>query len=637
MLRGLASSLSLVIFVLSFSRRSFGLGAASCDLTPLDSISDERGTAGTPAPDLDDVTLLQLEHLIVGRVEAPASGRGAELIEKSTSSGLVDIAYNPWLDWQVKGIASLSCVAGLFVAWSFVDVVRFIRLLRAPADDADDYATVVAKDKIPAENWSVLGIICLTSFRFYTGFLSATWLPYLLAMEGQYLWGSNQARFMGLAKLIYGLTILANPVLGLAGDRAASLSHGIGRRLFLRAGVAVAAMGVFVCIWAGHAQRFYPFIGGITLWRLGEAMNDCTTEALVPEMLPKSQFQLGSAIKAAMFLLGGLFGYVLLLFTAEVNFSWLYYAYLVGMFSSIIPSLFLLRDDAPSANARQRTSQTPYSTSLIQAYYAPAVIPGGFPLSCAAVFSYGLGTTPMFFLLLIIRDLVGVHGSNRLQYHFSCSSMLFFVSAALAAVSSADPGSQAERVGHAEQGEVQSPNSDAKVKRIWAVIYAVCISSVVTFTIPGVALLTGIAARLVAFYIIACIFGASFGSAFTKFQDVTWAVLPPGTNIANAMGFNVMSRLLGVGLGNFAAGMLLEFFNQSDSGGEIEQSVQHWRRWLVVHGHSGQTQFPEMAEMYSPMGYVLMCWSSGCFILMSAAFARWSLAVDQRTAGAPAG
>ncbi|CAE7704817.1 unnamed protein product, partial [Symbiodinium sp. CCMP2456] len=53
-------------------------------------------------------------------------------------------------------------------------------------------------------SWSVCGVACLMAYRLYTGFNTATWLPYLLAREGEDLWYEDQAAFMGLAKLIYG-------------------------------------------------------------------------------------------------------------------------------------------------------------------------------------------------------------------------------------------------------------------------------------------------------------------------------------------------------------------------------------------------------------------------------------------------
>ena len=90
-----------------------------------------------------------------------------------------------------------------------------------------------APEMVVKEEWSVPGLIALTAYRFYTGYLSATWLPYLLAMEGHDLWRENQSLFMGVAKLIYGLTILLKPIFGLFGDQVAKLSHGAGRRLFV--------------------------------------------------------------------------------------------------------------------------------------------------------------------------------------------------------------------------------------------------------------------------------------------------------------------------------------------------------------------------------------------------------------------
>merc|ERR1719203_1706984 len=41
--------------------------------------------------------------------------------------------------------------------------------------------------------WPLWKIVALTSFRFHTGFLSATWMPYLLAMEGGAMVESKQS------------------------------------------------------------------------------------------------------------------------------------------------------------------------------------------------------------------------------------------------------------------------------------------------------------------------------------------------------------------------------------------------------------------------------------------------------------
>jgi len=67
------------------------------------------------------------------------------------------------------------------------------------------------------------------------------------------------------------LTILLNPVFGLIGDQAVTLSHGIGRRLFVRFGITIAAVGMYICVLAGRERAFLSFLSGILVWRLGEA------------------------------------------------------------------------------------------------------------------------------------------------------------------------------------------------------------------------------------------------------------------------------------------------------------------------------------------------------------------------------
>ena len=98
-------------------------------------------------------------------------------------------------------------------------------------------------------------------------------------MEGQDLWRENQSLVMGVAKLIYGLTILLNPIFGLFGDQVVKLSHGAGRRLFVCSSACMARVGILTCLLSAKSHNFSMFIAGIFLWRLGEALNDVTTEA----------------------------------------------------------------------------------------------------------------------------------------------------------------------------------------------------------------------------------------------------------------------------------------------------------------------------------------------------------------------
>mmetsp|Transcript_14758 Transcript_14758/g.26590 ORF Transcript_14758/g.26590 Transcript_14758/m.26590 type:complete len:685 (-) Transcript_14758:53-2107(-) len=532
----------------------------------------------------------------------------ADPAAKRVSEEDIDITSTPGM----RVVDALLLVSfGVFAVNSFGDLRNFWYLMRG--EKLEDPVRFSGGRTEDPGTWSTTMLVGLTAYRFYTGFLTATWLPYLLAMEGQYLWSSNQSMFMGCAKLIYGATILTNPILGLVGDRAVLLSHGIGRRLFVRIGVALAGLGILICMIAAVIEYFYTFMFGIFVWRMGEAINDVTTEALVPELVPAEQFQIASAVKAAMFLFGGLFGYLLLILAARIHYSWLYYAYLCGMIVTCIPVLILLDNDAPrvpsSSNRRQEHS---FSTEMVEAYLAPARAEGGFPRACLAVFIFSLGTAPMFFLLLIVRDVVGIKDPVALQEHFSGSSIMFFVSAALAAVlSGAGPPRPPSANPSAQRLATQEPEAAEDshlIKSIVRMAISVTTFALLCFGIPYVALLPQRQARLIIFYVTAAVFGYTFGLSFSQFQGITWQLLPPGIDLANAMGFNVMSRLLGLGVGNFIAGLILDFF-------------------YVDTGDDALDDFSSGG--YGFIGYVTMCTASGIATLIAAALS-YSIAVKYR-------
>jgi len=456
------------------------------------------------------------------------------------------------------------------------------------------------EDEVPAK-WSLLGIVGLCSLRFYTGFLSATWLPYLLAMEGQELFGEKQALFMAMAKLIFGLSILLNPIFGFIGDRAVSLSHGIGRRLFLRAGVTLASLGIFICVLAGRERAFLTFLFGIFVWRLGEALNDVTTEALVPEMIPQEQFEAASAIKAGLTLVGGLFGYVVLIFFSDLTYSWLYYAYPFGMLLCVLPSIWLLDRERAIPNKKKADEamvEKSFQESLYQAYIDPAKYKGGFPSASFAVFLFGLGTSPMFFLLLIVRDLVGIEDPVLAQRQFSWGSICFFLAAAVACAVAAvlDPS---KKSAHRQVEERQQGNTDGeamKTRTNFLNIAMICCGTIVTL-LPTCSAWQAIENRNNSFMLLSTLFGASFGISFSLFQDLTWKTMPPDGNVACAMGFNVMCRLSGIGLGNCICGIILD---------------------LSYTG--GRNSFGD--QVYGIGGYVIMCSLSGLMMFCATAVAR---------------
>lgn len=452
--------------------------------------------------------------------------------------------------------------------------------------------------------WSTFSLICLTSYRFYTGFLSATWLPYLLAMEGADLYSKNQSLFMGLAKLVYGVTILANPLFGLIGDRAISLSHGVGRRLFLRAGMILAALGICGCFIADLHRYFYCFVFGILLWRIGDALTDVTTEALVPELLPNSQYKAASIAKATQFLLGSIFGFVTLIFMRDFKYTWLYWAYALGMLVFSIPSQVLLWDDSPLMNGHSSNrSSKPFLETLEQAYFAPAQLSGWFPRACLAITSFSFGTSPMFFLLLMLRDLVGSTNPDQLNIDFSTCSIIFFVSAAVAVLINGVLDGRYQAATSKSDGQ----DLQMLINRLSSVVcvslgYAIC-----CILLPGVTLFPSERVRYWLFAFFSLALGCFFGSGFARFQDITWQLIPNGADVANCMGFNIMCRLFGVGLGNFAAGVLLDLF-------EYSSSQQAWQRWQ--YERYGDDPGVMLVQVYAPAGYCVMCTGSAVVCLI---------------------
>eukprot|EP00440_Ansanella_granifera_P066559 gb/GFBE01072187.1/.p1 GENE.gb/GFBE01072187.1/~~gb/GFBE01072187.1/.p1 ORF type:complete len:599 (+),score=108.37 gb/GFBE01072187.1/:1-1797(+) len=465
-------------------------------------------------------------------------------------------------------------------------------------------------------SWSTLSIAGLTFYRFYSGFSSATWLPYLLAREGEDLWYENQAAFMGCAKLIYGATMLLNPMMGLFGDRAVARSHGLGRRLFVRAGVLCASMGILICMLSDWHHNFYWFMFGILLWRLGETMNDVTVEAVAPELVPASQYPLASAVKASLFLVGGVVGYVLLIIFAEWHYSWLYKAYLFGMLTCAIPLLMLLDDDTPRRSERWLESRgLTYTEYLRKAYIIPAQIPGGFPLACLSVFIFSLGTAPMFFLLLMVRDLVGIHDEVAQQREFSTLSIVFFLSAAVASVFAARTGRSSDTA-EAETDEQREEEEERAWKyRGNTLLLSVIVFGLIAISLPFMSFMSTIATKSIYFYVMATVFGLSFGAAFSRFQDCTWQLLPPEVDMATSMGFNVMSRNAGVGIGNFLAGMSLDCFRA----GPRDLNLPTWVHPEIVR------QLDLTVVAYTATGYYVMCGLSGVTVLVSAYFADWAV------------
>eukprot|EP00929_Paragymnodinium_shiwhaense_P002759 TRINITY_DN103043_c0_g1_i1.p1 TRINITY_DN103043_c0_g1~~TRINITY_DN103043_c0_g1_i1.p1 ORF type:complete len:723 (-),score=152.40 TRINITY_DN103043_c0_g1_i1:24-2192(-) len=574
--------------------------------------------------------------MVLAALDAPS---GLTLHKFTAQQAPNATANRPWARGEKDPRFFLDCfVACLVVAFALIGGQDMFRLramvveqrtqsekaIAVPSNDASSAVEPVkAAEKTPEApppHWPVVALVGLTAYRFYTGFLSATWLPYLLAMEGEDLWRENQSLFMGVAKLIYGTTILVNPILGRLGDRAVAYSHGLGRRLFMRVGITTAAGGIFICLAAGRQHCFWPFLIGIMLWRLGEAINDVTTEAIIPELVPVTQWRLAGSIKAASFLLGGLFGYALLIVLVDLHYSWLYYAYVVGMVACAVPALILLSKNDEPGTMRGNAGET-WIESVKQAYWGPTQYEGGFPKFCFGTFIFSLGTSPMFFLLLMERDLIGVRQPVALQRDFSKTSIIFFLAAAVTSIHSGlgapekkySASGVADRAGDAAAREL-------KVRRWHLLRVCVVTFGAIVLALPAIVFCGPTPERRKVFFGVAVVFGGCFGYGYSLLQECTWYVLPAAgadeqqqrTGQANAMGFNTMCRLLGIGVGNFLAGLVLDCYytgagfpkyRPGGANGAIPGYAETFYNWMSEHEHT---------QVYRTQGYIVMC--VGCAV-----------------------
>lgn len=522
--------------------------------------------------------------------------------------------------WLENGLPANFVNVSLILTWAWcsfyvvctiMDVSKLWHYSRQPDRKAEP-----ATDQ--EQPWSSIGIWMLCFYRLYTGFLAATWLPYVLAMEGQALWPNNQSLFMGIAKLIYGITVLMNPIFGIIGDMLAEICQGAARRLWILLGIVLSAFGIMVCLWAGPRHDFYTYMLGITLWRLGESLNDVTTEAIVPELVPTSQFALASSIKAASFLMGGLLGYMLLFFMADVHYTWCYFAYLGSMFVCAIPSLVLLVNDSPGIPNPHRAGRS-FARNLSEAYLTPCTFEGGFPQISLAIFVMSCGTAPMFFFLLIIRDLLEIHQEAPLQRDFAVGSVLFFLAAAIATILDVVYGNRAgpssRGTGESPDPQDMSPHSRStklaeniswekeKIRRLRILVVISAVYALVVLCIPLVQLFHSYTGRFAYFYPLIALFGGTFGLGYSRFQDGTWRLLPMNCDMANAMGFNVMARNFGLGVGNFFFGAMLEYFKVAHRPTAMTTTTTSH---ITIQDLTG------LSQTYTAAGYDFMC--AGCMV-----------------------
>lgn len=461
------------------------------------------------------------------------------------------------------------------------------------------------------QEWSTGPLFALTSWRLYSGFLNATWLPFLMAMEGATMMQEKQSLFMGMAKLTYGVTIMLNPVLGLMGDKAVLLRRDLGRRMFFRFGVCMAAGGIFGCLVAHRHLSVGGFLFGILVWRLGDAVCEVTAEALVPEVVPFTQLQSASSIKSGLFLLGGLLGYLSLVLLAKWDYIWLLYGYPALMLLCSIPTLVLLESFGFPSEVEEtpRKRLKDASQFLAKAYLGPMRLKGGFPLASVAILIFSLGTAPLFLFLLIVRDIVGTLDYAQLEIQFCAASTLFQLCSAISgsASSALAAGIEKDTMQLATAGVTPVVVQELLKRRGRVLVAMMVLLGMVSTCLPALAVLPTHFLRVVAFLGIAAVLGAVYGAAFARWQDLVWRLVPPGEEkMANAMGFQIMCRLLGLGFSNLIAGVILANFATLED--EVPISKEGW---LV--DADGQ-----VLPVYSVQGYCVLCvWSLLCALCSS--------------------
>jgi hypothetical protein len=375
---------------------------------------------------------------------------------------------------------------------------------------------------------------------------------------------------MGVTKLIYGFSMLMNPFLGLVSDLLVLELPRQGRSVFILAGVAQEAVALVAAREASRSQDCVLYLVATCQWMFGEALVDIVTEAIVPETLPAHQYDLASSVRSMNFLVGGAAGYLSIGFTAGMGTDWLYPTYMVVMVLCALPPLIFALRPWSSLESLRGARGGLYSrglgwSSIWDAYITPLRFSGCFPASCLAIFLFSLATGPCFFALLTVRDVVGIQSEEEQRQVFVRGSLGFVAFALVGALAlgvdgndATAPASSRDSADAGAGGAVENRSAEA---RRWALmLISVLCYGVGCILSPLVYLAGTVSARIWLFYGVTAFMGVCFGSCYTRFKSCSWILLPPGVDVGNAMGVTASSQLVGVGIGNFCVGVILEQF-----------------------------------------------------------------------------
>lgn len=398
--------------------------------------------------------------------------------------------------------------------------------------------------------YSSVALCQMQAFRLYAGFFVMTWLPYLIAQEGERMWGHHQAAFMSTCKMIFGLTIAATPVLGALNDRT-RLRFG-RRRTWLVVGIVLIIAGLCGTALSSLCRMNSAFFLCLTLWMFGEAACESTSEALVPDLCSKEDYARAGGFKSSLFMLGGVLGYVLIIICSYVlglHFYWMYVAFMLFILMTV-PFVFAY---AAPTEAEVKNFDTvaageePILQSLWYAYVFPLEGPESRDFLKAMMTSLFAcaGCSSVLFVSLCCRDILRIEAPEMVQLHFACISLNY---AAFAVVGAA----------------VATYWSDLAARLYWCKFVAV-LYGVTELFFPACGLLSS---PTVAFYSTASIKGFLYGCMVTAIMSIHWDVLPRKLkepdeyghdHVGTAMALASVTRSLGAGLGTVPCGMVLQF------------------------------------------------------------------------------
>jgi len=370
------------------------------------------------------------------------------------------------------------------------------------------------------------------------------------------MWGSSQAAFMACCKLILGLSVLTGPFFGALNDRTRS-SFG-RRRVWFVGGAFAIVVGVALTALASLFKAPAVFFLGVLVWTVGESASDSTSEAIVPDLVPRDDYDRVGAIRSMFYLLGGIVAYASIIvcsYYLRLPFYWLYGAFL-GTLVFTVP--VVIKYAAPTEAERLALEgeapeqETRLGSILWDAYIKPVAGADCKEFRTVLLSStlFCAGASSILFILLVTRDVTRPGDERAIQLHFALACLSFFICAALGSVVSAYVAEPAQR-------------------RTLLVGISV-LYGVTELFMPMVAFAPYPQLSL---YVVACVKGVLFGSIMALFSPLVWDTLPlkfrtpdetGHDHVADTMALASLFRQLGAGLGNAFFGFILQYSLASD-------------------------------------------------------------------------